>query len=113
MIRAAVARNVAPPSSLVEGPELHPDAAPYWAAFWLLCRGRAVAVGMAAIEQRLTYTDVSLYAGDHGFKDRPRDFERFSHLIYAMDRVYLDAMAERRKQAQDQKPQTPDAGVRR
>ena len=113
MIRAALARNVAPPGSLVEGPELHPDVGSYWSAFWTLCRGRAVAVGMAAIEQRLTYTDVSLYAGDHGFKEHPREFARFTHLIYAMDRVYLEAMAERRRQAQDQKPQPPDRGVQR
>ena len=65
-------------------------------AFFTLTEGRQVSVGMGgAVEQPLSYTDISAYARDFGHAEDPNDLRDFVLLIRAMDRVWLEEAAKR------------------
>jgi hypothetical protein len=72
-------------------------ALPYWQAFWVLQRNRPVAVGIAAgLQLPLLYSELSLYARDHGLLGD--DLDEFVELIQRMDDVYLNHVQEREQQ---------------
>lgn len=72
---------------------LHYDPCPApllraWEWFWILTRKRQVAVGMGAVPQPLTYTELDSWCRYTG--NRPSFIER--RAIDVFDQVYLEVM---------------------
>jgi hypothetical protein len=82
-----------------------PGAEPWWEAFWVLSGARQISVGMGGVvEQPITYAELSAYARDHGWIERPF-WPDFLATIQAMDRTYRSVMATKRA-AETQQPST-------
>lgn len=52
----------------------------------------------------IPWTAIHHYAAVNGFNDSPDDFQRFTWLIRAMDKVYIENKAKKRIQASPKGP---------
>lgn len=90
---------------MLNAPVLMPGAEVFWDAFWLLSMGRQIVLGFGAVaEQPLAYAEISAFARDHPwFAPGTPAFEPLVRVIRAMDRAFIECMAERRKADADAK----------
>lgn len=90
---------------MLNAPVLLPGAEVFWDAFWLLSMGRQIILGFGVVsEQPLAYADISAFARDRPwFAPGTPAFEPLVRVIRAMDRVFVECMAERRKADADAK----------
>ena len=71
---------------------------PYWQAFGLLNESRTMAsAGMGGVfPMPIPYSELSVYARDHGLADSYADLDEFVYLIGKMDRTYLDHVSAKK-----------------
>jgi hypothetical protein len=84
------------PDRIANAPELLPWLSGEYEAFFELSTCRADGV--------IPWTALHAYANACGFNDSPADFQRFTWLMRAMDKVYIEKKAEKRIQAAPKGP---------
>lgn len=92
------------PERIANAPELFPWLHGEYEAFFELSTCRVDGV--------IPWTAIHHYASVHGFADSLRDFERFTWLVRAMDKVYVEKKAEKRLQDKAQQKQENKQGRR-
>lgn len=88
---AAAERGEELPASQAAAHDVWPICKPYWVAFWVLTESRPLAVGMGgAYPLPIPYSELSLYAKDHGQADTFADLDEFVFLVNQMDQAYIE-----------------------